>query len=291
MKLSFWTALQIPLCQAQYVVDNELVLTIPNNGPQTPARMVGVVGEWAGKLILLRTSSYEVWKSDGSKQFVSCYMPEIYGPHSATSVIVDGEELSLICASGHGTFFLLRPDTGEIVWEWRSEPEKEKWLGMGMDEFRNKHISGILPRLEQTKHHFNGAWICPDQKSFLTSCSTVGAVFEIPLQNEKGLIHHHGFGRVKTLVDGLQEFRIHSPIRDSKGRLIFGTKQGICIEGLDDFRLKQREWIKFIREIPGRDQYVISSIRGVEILDWKFNSVQLIPLPPPFGVAYLKIRD
>jgi hypothetical protein len=217
------------------------------------------------------------------------------------SVMVNGKELVLFANSGHDAFHVIDPETGGIVWEWKSIPGGPPFCGLSAEEFKILHVSGTLEKDykgQGSKNHFNGIWFFPNQRSFLASCMDTGTVIEIPLLDEGGNLipQQFDFDHSRFWVKDFDGNGVHSAIVDRFGCLIFGSNHTLCWKKPTPpdrkpvaCRMDRRSWIKFVREIPGVG-YIFTHQRGVDVVDYGFRTLKSLPLPGPWGLTMLEVH-
>lgn len=268
MSLRFWTTLQY-LKQAVLVEDGKIIKSLPAHPPKTIFRRAGVVCEFADKLALAKHASFELWDRQGEECYRSFHHELILAPHDICQY---GQNL-LICSSGLELFLVMDID-GEVKWLWWGH---ENGLG-GRNEhyFKEDWIlrqttSDTCEAPPEDQAHYNSIFLIGNGK-FLTAALRKRKIIEIAV----------GFPGHK-LVAEVEDGGCHSPIYHN-GVLIYGTEAGI--KAGEKRVLETYKWVKQIRTFE--DGFAFTYENGVVITDGAWKPKEEIPLPTPYGFAFLE---
>ena len=268
MSLRFWTTLQY-LKQAVLVEDGKIIRSIPPHPPQTIFRRAGVVCEYGNKLALVKHASFELWDRVTNECYRSFHHKLILAPHDICKY---GQHL-LISSSGLEMFFIMDID-GNVTWEWWGY---ENGIGGKNEHFfkddwvKNQTTSDLCEVPREEAAHFNSFFLCGGKK-FITAALKKRKIIEVTI-GEKG----------HKLIADVDEVGCHSPIYHNE-ILIYGTENGIKYG--DKKVLEEYKWVKYVREFEGG--FIFTHEGGVVITDADWKPKEEIPLPAPYGFAFIE---
>lgn len=268
MSIRFWTVLQY-LKQAVLVEDGQVKRSIPSHPPKTIFRRAGVVCEYTDKLALAKHASFELWDTEKRKCYRNFHHKLILAPHDICRF---GADL-LICSSGLELFFLMDVD-GNVTWEWWGY--KNGLGGKNEHYFKPGWIavqttSDLCEVAPEEAAHFNHIFLI-GKKRFITSALRKKKIVEITVGKQ-------GY----KLIADIEDKGCHTPIYHDDV-LIYGTEAGIRVGGRKV--LSQYGWVKYIR--PFEEGFIFTHEKGVVIVDAAWNPKEEIPLPAPYGFAFLE---
>lgn len=268
MSLRFWTTLQY-LKQAVLVEDGKILRGIPQHPPKTIFRRAGVVCEYDNKLALAKHASFELWDRETNECYRSFHHPLILAPHDICRY---GQNL-LIASSGLEMFFIMDID-GNVSWEWWGHENgiggKNKYYFQD-DWVKNQTTSDLCEVAPKDQAHFNSIHLIGGGK-FLVAALRKRKIIEITVGKP-------GF----KLIADIEDVGCHSPLYKDE-ILVYGTEAGI-IYG-DKRVLEGYKWVKYIA--PFEDGFIFTHEGGVVVTDIDWKPKEEIPLPAPYGFAFIE---
>ena len=265
--MKFWTALQYPLCQAALVEDGRICKTIPVKPPRTPARRVGLVADYDGKLVVGRRNSIELWDRQGQELLECVYHRWIYGLHGCLQIDSD---LLLACSTLDVVFRL--DFEGRSPWSWwahhdglAAEPrflERQDWPTLQLTQ-----------QLEHDTAHLNSIRL-KDSRTVLATLRRRRAVVEIDLSDPSPK---------SKLVRLIQEPQPHD-FQYHEGKELFGTEDSLVVGGA---ACPGYSFVKRIIVLAG-GRYLFTHEEGVVEIDGDGRVLASWTLPRPFGFACIE---
>jgi len=275
-KMRFWTALQYPLHQAILVDNGKIIRSIPDHSPKTLARMVGPIGEWDDKHILVgRRSSVEMWTKDGVEMVRTVTHPWIYDFH-----VLQRYQDGLLLGCAGLDCVLIMDWEGKVSWSWFASKhglsadlkgypvpfgEGQEWQAFQLTQ------NFVLPG----STHLNSVRFDTDDTFYATLCHSRKAI-RVRIGQDEPI-------DITSIAEELPhdyqiDKRINAPV--------VGHAKGLSVNGRTLFEAKDRH-VKRVYPL-GKDAYIFTHEKGVAVVDVNNKVHQDITVPRPWHVVNLE---